>query len=84
MTTRDEIRGWLDEGVAKGATHVLVVSDTFSYDNYPVFVMKGQDVKVVKAEHNSEYRRDMQQVMEIYNLSLDLESQLGERMAWNY
>ena len=42
--TRDEILAWFDRGAALGATHMIVVCDTFSYEDYPVFVMPGEDV----------------------------------------
>jgi hypothetical protein len=30
-TTKEDISQWFDEGVKKGATHMLVVTDTFDY-----------------------------------------------------
>jgi hypothetical protein len=35
--TKQDIIGWLDRGKAQGATHVIVVCDTFDWDDYPVF-----------------------------------------------
>ena len=46
-TTQKDIRGWLHRGKEKGATHVLVVCDTFDHSDYPVFVMLGQNVRKV-------------------------------------
>lgn len=37
--TQEEIRAWLLEGKAQGATHTIIVCDTFDYEDYPVHVM---------------------------------------------
>jgi len=81
MTTKNEIRGWFKEGVKEGATHMIVMCDTFDYEDYPVFVQKGEDVK---AEVSKRSGKDMQKVMEVYNLSMDMEKQMGEYRSFNY
>lgn len=79
-TTREEIREWLEEAKKKNATHLVVVCDTFDYDDYPVYVHQGQDVnKVVRIQKE----QSMQRVMEVYNLSMDIEKQLSEHRAYN-
>jgi len=79
-TTQDDIRRWLLEGQKDGATHVIVVCDTFDYEDYPVCVMPNQNVEERVKYYQS---ASMQRVMEVYNLSLDLESQLEERRAYH-
>lgn len=83
MATKQDIRGWLERGLEKNATHVICVVDTFPLDweDYPVYVSPDDDVrkKEIKFKEAS-----MQRVMEIYNLSMDLEEQLNEHRAWNY
>lgn len=37
-TTQDIIRDWLMRGKRNGATHVIIVCDTFEYSYYPVYV----------------------------------------------
>ena len=79
-TTREEIREWLEEAKKKNATHMVVVCDTFDYDDCPVYVLQGQDVnKVVQGQNAA----SMQRVMEVYNLSMDIEKQLSEHRAFN-
>lgn len=80
MTTRDEIAGWLARGQEEGATHMIVVCDTFDYDDYPVFVSTEEDV-----EKRVEYYRgaSMQRVMEVYDLRKPLGPQLMEERAYN-
>jgi hypothetical protein len=79
--SKEDIRRWLTEGKAMGATHVVVVCDTFDWDDYPVFVMPGEDAKAVHGKYNG---KDMQQVMEVYNLAVDLETQLSQRRVFNF
>lgn len=80
-TSREDIHRWLVEGVAKKATHMIVVVDTYDHTDFPVYVMAGEDArKVAKAEGD----KAMQRVMEVYNLKLPFEDQLNEHRAFNY
>lgn len=80
MTTKDDIRYWLDEAKRKGATHMIVVCDDYNYYDYPVHVDATQSASAVVADYNT---RSMQRVMECYNLALDIEAQLNERRAFH-
>jgi hypothetical protein len=59
---------------------MVIVCDTFDWEDYPVFV--GPDEDVVQVADN--YRKNMQRVMEVYQLDLDKELQLGEYRAFHY
>jgi hypothetical protein len=78
--TQDMIRDWLKEAKEEGATHVIVVCDTYDHEDYPVQVMPGVDPKAVYERYNG---KEMQRVMEVYALHLDFESQLNERRAFH-
>ena len=78
MTTRNDIRAWLARRVPEH-THMLVATDTFDYSDYPVFC-KGNVQEKIKEYQNL---GEMSKVMEVYNLSIDLEEQLNEFRAWN-
>ena len=80
MTTKEDIKEWVERGKKSGATHVIIACDTFSYEDYPVMVMPGENIKEKLKYYNSQ---NMQTVMEIYNLSMDIEKQLKERKSWN-
>jgi CMP-N-acetylneuraminic acid synthetase len=80
MTTKDDIRQWFKRAT-KSHTHMLVVCDTFDHEDYPVFVNKDQQVRSVYDEYND---KNMQRVMEVYNLGLPLEPQLNEMRAFNF
>lgn len=81
MTTQAEIRSWLLDAKKEGATHMLVVCDTYDHEDYPVSVKPGQNVREV---YNKYANESMQRVMEVYNLSLDIEAQLNEHRARNF
>jgi len=78
-----DIQGWLERGKKEGATHVIVVCDTFDWDDYPVSVMPGENAKEKAVEYSG---KNMQQVMEVYSLTgkYSIESQLDERRAHHY
>lgn len=81
MTTKDEIRAWLLEGKAQGATHTLIVCDTFDYSDYPKHIRVGTPEE---AERAAEDLGPMTRLMEVYSHALDLEEQLLERRARHF
>lgn len=78
-TTVHDLKRWYDIGKGKGATHLIVATDTFDWEDYPVFVMPTESVRERVAYYNGP---NMQKVMEVYNLSLLFEEQRVGR-AWN-
>jgi hypothetical protein len=76
-----EIALWLKRGKENGATHVIIVCDTFDYDDYPVYVQPNESAREIADEYN---KKSMQRVMEVYSLSLSIESQLAEHRAFHY
>jgi|SRR5688572_30253883 len=79
----DPLRDWLQDGTAKGATHMLVVCDTFNYENFPVYVLPSQNVFLVADRHRTEPEK-MRKLMEVYSYALPLEPQLAQRRAAHY
>lgn len=80
MTTKQDIRQYLDYGKSVGATHCIIVCDEFDYVDYPVLVTPNQDVK--ERVHHYE-TAPLTSVMEVYNLSLPFEEQIAKVVAWN-
>ena len=78
-TTRETLSEWFDRGTQQKATHMIVVCDTFDHEDYPVYVMPGQDAAKIAAE----YSKDMQRVMEVYKMSIDKATQLNARRVYN-
>lgn len=78
--TKSQIKKWVDFGIKTGATHVIVVYDRWDYEDFPAYVYKGQSVE----ERISSYDgKNMCSVMEVYNLSMDIDAQMNEFRAWN-
>ena len=63
MTTFHEIRGWHARGRELGKRFMIVVADTFAYDNYPVFT-DTPNAKVAELK-----AMPMTGIMEVYDLS---------------
>lgn len=64
-----DIADWFERGKKEGATHLIVVCDTFDHDDYPTWVHPGQDFWEKYDHYNG---KNMQRVMEVYDL----------RMSW--
>jgi len=80
MTTKSDIRGWLESGKERNARYMIVVCDTFDYEDYPVYVLPGESLEDRAREYDGV---NMQRIMEIYNLSMDWDEQLNTRRAFN-
>lgn len=81
MITKEDLRDWFKRGVKKNYTHMIIVCDHFDYSDYPVYVGKHQNVRLIENEYD---HKEMQSVMEVYNLKLDMEKQLNEHRSFNY
>jgi hypothetical protein len=80
--TKCEIGNWFDYGVQQGATHMIVASDLFDYEDFPVFVKPSQDVNETYKQYTNGEK--MLTVMEVYNLSQDKALQMDQRRAFNF
>ena len=78
MTTQTEIGEWFDEGVAKGSAYMLILCDTYDWDDYPVYTSNG-DEATRRAKHPGE----MQKLMEVYDLHMSRDEQLRKHRVMN-
>jgi hypothetical protein len=69
---------WFDRGIEEGARYLIVACDTFSYDDYPVFVKENENFYKKYDELDG---KNMQKIMEVYDLKMDKETQLNEQRA---
>ena len=78
MTTKKDISRWFDEGVNNKYAFMLIICDTFDYEDYPVYTNSAADCM-------QRYKNpgEMQRIMEVYNLSDDKNSQLNKRRCIN-
>ena len=79
MTTKAQISEWYEEALRVKATHMIVVTDTFDWDDYPVYVIQTQDINAEVAKHTE----NMQRVTEVYMMSMDKDKQLAETRAYH-
>ena len=73
MTTPDKIKQWLMQGQEKNARWVLIVCDTLNYEDYPIYAYAPKECREKYQQYNE---KDMQRVMEIYDLHQNIEEQL--------
>lgn len=82
MTTHKDIKEWLQYGrKRKDITHMLVVCDTFDWEDYPVYVKKGENCREIYQKYQGP---NMQKVMEVYSYNKNLEKQLRERSSFHF
>lgn len=79
MITREDIKNWIKQAPLE-STHMLVICDTFDYKDYPKYIIHDEETI---ADLRNKYNVDMQKIMEIYNLKMDVESQLNQFRSWN-
>ena len=79
--SRMDIKGWFDRGRREGATHMIVVCDTFDWEDYPVMIPPDRDVRKMYDLFNG---KNMQKVIEVYNLSMDSDAQMSEYRAFHF
>ena len=80
-TAISDLRRWLKQGQDKGASHMIVICDKTDWIDSPIYVMPTQIAREVYHQCQSDSE---QKVMEVYNLSKDLEIQLNEHRAMEF
>jgi hypothetical protein len=71
----ETVKEWFDKGNRlQTMTHLLVVCDTFNYEQYPVYAGGAEDLKAKRAQYSLS-DGNMQRVEEIYILSKDFAAQ---------
>jgi len=63
--TFDDVERWKEEGRSRGAIHIICVCDTFDWEDYPVYVMPGENLEKRKSEFD---RINMQKINEVIDL----------------
>src|SRR5476649_2085521 len=86
MTQKDltDIRKWMESGKAQNARFMLVICDTFDWEDYPTYVMPTEDINKKAQQFGGDGNGfSMQTIMECYDLSMDWQKQLNQRRSWN-
>lgn len=79
-TTKEDIDNWFERGIASLNRWMIVVCDTFDHDDYPVFVGEHSDFWKKFKEYDG---KNMNRIMEVYDLSLDKYSQINKTRCWS-
>lgn len=77
---REDLSRWFDKGILEGKGFMIVVCDTFNHEDYPVYC-KAENFDKIYQSYNGV---NMQTVMEVYDLSLSKDSQMGEHRAFHF
>lgn len=80
IASREDIKGYLEKGKKNGAKYMLMVCDTFDYEDYPVYVKENEKLVDVINKYDG---KNMQEIQEIYNLEIDIGEQLNKDRVWN-
>jgi hypothetical protein len=80
-TTKEDIKEWIKYGQETKATHMIVVCDTFDWEDYPVYVKADEDCRKKYDSYNG---KEMQKVMEVYDLRLDIPTQLNTHRNFKF
>jgi hypothetical protein len=67
-TTIEDIQRWGEVGFSQGNAYMVVVCDTFDWEDFPVYVKPGEDLRKEHDKHNGP---NMEKVMEVYVLTED-------------
>jgi hypothetical protein len=81
-STIEERQAWFDAGVEQGAHYMIIVTDTFSYEDYPEYVTNGVGTSVSERSQELESDEKMSRVMEIFDLKGDKQAQFASERAW--
>jgi hypothetical protein len=77
MTTKKMLSDWFDEGVKYNKDFMIIICDTYDWEDYPAYCF----AKTFDATYKEYKIANMQEIMEVYDLSMDKESQLKEGRA---
>jgi hypothetical protein len=76
MSSLREIANWWERGKAEGAAFMIVVCDTFDYEDYPVYTQLA-DFWPQYDDHDG---KNMQRIMEVYDFSKPWTEQTSGRV----
>jgi len=80
--TKSNLIKWFQKGVRNNQSHMIVVCDTYNYDDRPIYTNSleefKEEYKKVISSHGNET------IMEVYDLKVDIDFQINEDRAFHY
>lgn len=80
MALLAEIKHWFDKAKKIGSTHMIVVCDQYDHEDYPIGVYSKIDAEKCLKEYDACNGKNMQQVMEVYDISKGWDAQVNGRV----
>ena len=81
MITKNIVRGWLNQAMKRNATHLVILCDAHDRDCCtPVYVTKDKSVEQTINERSSS---GLEEVLEVYDMSMDFREQLKESKVFS-
>lgn len=77
-TTKEDLKKWFDRGKANGKAFMIVACDTYDWEDYPIYCADADEARRQYRDHDG---KNMQKVMEVYDLNMDRDAQLDEHRA---
>lgn len=78
-TSVQELKMWHQRGIDNFHNYMIIVCDTFSHDDYPVYV--NGDADAARAKKTEYDGKNMQRVIEVYDLDKPFEECEEREMA---
>ena len=69
MTISRIVQGWFDEGVKDNQKWMVIICDTFDYEDYPVYFDENQRQGCRDRIREAQHGKNMQRLMEVYDLT---------------
>lgn len=86
--TKADLIRWFDEGVERGATHMIVVVDRYDHENFPVYIPTDKDPFHSGKEVITNPREwpvpQGHGIDECYDLRMSKDFQMSERRAHHW
>ena len=79
-TTKTTLSLWFDEGQRQKQAFMIVVCDTYDHGDYPVYATVENFAQLYEKNN----RKNMQRIMEVYDLNIDKDVQMSEHRAFHY
>lgn len=77
---KEKVVSWLQDAKRRGSTHMIVAFDTKKRNPFPVYVNSDQNVQQkIKGFNDNAFCT----AVEVYNLKMDINTQISQGRAWN-
>ena len=77
---KEKVTSWLRTARQRSATHMIIAFDTTKQNPFPVYI--GRDTSVqqkIKSFNDNDFVR----AVEVYNMKMDIDTQVQQGRAWN-